>query len=54
MKYSMVKQFSNAAIDNAFSFVFKIVDFLKDQFPLEQQLPIVTYEALVTEKDEAI
>ena len=29
MKYSMVKQFSNAAIDNAFSFVFKIVDFGK-------------------------
>jgi len=29
MKYTMVKQFSNAAIDNAFSFVFKIVDFGK-------------------------
>ena len=29
MKYSMVKQFSNAAIDNAFSFIFKIVDFGK-------------------------
>lgn len=29
MKYSMVKQFSNAAIDNAFSFVFKIADFGK-------------------------
>lgn len=29
MKYSMVRQFSNAAIDNAFSFVFKIVDFGK-------------------------
>lgn len=29
MKYSMVKQFSNAAIDNAFSFVFKIIDFGK-------------------------
>jgi len=29
MKYSMVKQFSNAAIDNMFSFVFKIVDFGK-------------------------
>ena len=29
MKYSMVKQFSNAAIDNAFNFVFKIVDFGK-------------------------
>lgn len=29
MKYSMVRQFSNAAIDNAFSFIFKIVDFGK-------------------------
>lgn len=29
MKYTMVKQFSNAALDNAFSFVFKIVDFGK-------------------------
>lgn len=29
MKYSMVKQFSNAAIDNAYSFIFKIVDFGK-------------------------
>ncbi|MCL1865239.1 MAG: hypothetical protein FWF73_05450 [Spirochaetes bacterium] len=29
MKYSMVKQFSNFAIDNAYSFVFKIVDFGK-------------------------
>jgi len=29
MKYSMVRQFSNAAIDNAFTFVFKIVDFGK-------------------------
>ena len=29
MKYGMVKQFSNAAIDNAYSFVFKIVDFGK-------------------------
>jgi len=29
MKYSMVKQFSNAAIDNAFGFIFKIVDFGK-------------------------
>lgn len=29
MKYSMVKQFSNAAIDNVFKFVFKIVDFGK-------------------------
>jgi len=29
MKYSMVKQFSNAAIDNAYSFVFKIIDFGK-------------------------
>ena len=29
MKYSMVRQFSNAAIDNAFSFVFKIIDFGK-------------------------
>lgn len=26
MKYSMVKQFSNAAIDNAYNFIFKIVD----------------------------
>ncbi|MCL1833321.1 MAG: hypothetical protein FWG49_02360 [Leptospirales bacterium] len=29
MKYSMVKQFSNIAIDNAYSFVFKVVDFGK-------------------------
>ncbi len=29
MKYSMVKQFSNAALDNIFKFVFKIVDFSK-------------------------
>ena len=29
MKYSVVKQFSNVAIDNAYSFVFKIVDFGK-------------------------
>lgn len=29
MKYTMVKQFSNAVIDNIFSFVFKIVDFGK-------------------------
>jgi hypothetical protein len=29
MKYSMVKQFSNSAIDNAYTFVFKIVDFAK-------------------------
>lgn len=29
MKYSMVKQFSNAAIDNVFTFFFKIVDFGK-------------------------
>lgn len=29
MKYSMVKQFSNAAIDNVFNFGFKIVDFGK-------------------------
>lgn len=29
MKYSMVRQFSNAAIDNAYTFVFKIVDFGK-------------------------
>ncbi|HOO71296.1 MAG TPA: hypothetical protein PK926_06000 [Spirochaetota bacterium] len=29
MKYSMVKQFSNSAIDNAYTFVFKIVDFGK-------------------------
>lgn len=29
MKYTMVKQFSNAVIDNMFSFVFKIVDFGK-------------------------
>ncbi len=29
MKYGMVKQFSNAAIDNAYSFIFKIVDFGK-------------------------
>lgn len=29
MKYSMVKQFSNAAIDNVFNFFFKIVDFGK-------------------------
>lgn len=29
MKYSMVKQFSNAAIDNAYTFIFKIVDFGK-------------------------
>ncbi len=29
MKYSMVKQFSNAAIDNAFNFFFRIVDFGK-------------------------
>lgn len=35
MKYTMVKQFSNAAIDNVFNFVFKIWDFLK-----------VMYEAL--------
>ncbi len=35
MKYTMVKQFSNAAIDNAFNFVFKFIDFFK-----------VLYEAL--------
>jgi hypothetical protein len=29
MKYSMVKQFSNSAIDNAYNFIFKIVDFAK-------------------------
>lgn len=29
MKYTMVKQFSNAVIDNMFGFVFKIVDFGK-------------------------
>jgi hypothetical protein len=29
MKYTMVKQFSNAAIDNLFSFFFKIWDFIK-------------------------
>ena len=29
MKYSVVKQFSNFAIDNAYSFVFKIIDFGK-------------------------
>ena len=29
MKYSVVKQFSNVAIDNAYSFIFKIVDFGK-------------------------
>ncbi len=29
MRYTLVKQFSNAAIDNAYSFVFKIVDFGK-------------------------
>ncbi|MCL2154321.1 MAG: hypothetical protein FWH53_01515 [Leptospirales bacterium] len=29
MKYSVVKQFSNVAIDNAYTFVFKIVDFGK-------------------------
>ena len=29
MKYSVVKQFSNFAIDNAYSFVFKVVDFGK-------------------------
>lgn len=29
MKYTMVKQFSNAVIDNMFQFVFKIVDFGK-------------------------
>ncbi len=29
MKYSMVKQFSNAALDNIFSFFFKWVDFAK-------------------------
>ncbi len=29
MKYTMVKQFSNAVIDNMFSFIFKIVDFGK-------------------------
>jgi len=29
MKYTMVKQFSNAAIDNAFNFVFRIIDFGK-------------------------
>jgi hypothetical protein len=35
MKYTMVKQFSNAALDNAFKFVYKIIDFFK-----------VLYEAL--------
>ena len=29
MKYTMVKQFSNAVIDNMFGFIFKIVDFGK-------------------------
>ncbi|MBN1533700.1 MAG: hypothetical protein JXA20_13605 [Spirochaetes bacterium] len=29
MKYTMVKQFSNAALDNIFSFFFKFVDFFK-------------------------
>ena len=29
MKYTVVKQFSNFAIDNAYSFVFKVVDFGK-------------------------
>ncbi len=29
MRYTLVKQFSNAAIDNAYTFVFKIVDFGK-------------------------
>lgn len=29
MKYSMVKQFSNASLDNVFKFFFKIVDFSK-------------------------
>jgi hypothetical protein len=29
MKYTIVKQFSNAAIDNIYNFVFKIVDFFK-------------------------
>jgi hypothetical protein len=29
MKYTMVRQFSNAAIDNIFSFFFKFVDFFK-------------------------
>ena len=29
MKYTVVKQFSNFAIDNAYSFIFKIVDFGK-------------------------
>ncbi|MCU0847720.1 MAG: hypothetical protein MUD12_07515 [Spirochaetes bacterium] len=29
MKYSMVKQFSNGAIDNIYNFFFKIVDFFK-------------------------
>ncbi len=29
MKYSMVKQFSNASVDNAFKFFFKIIDFGK-------------------------
>jgi hypothetical protein len=29
MKYSMVRQFSNAAIDNLYTFFFKIWDFAK-------------------------
>ena len=29
MKYTMVKQFSNAVIDNMFGFIFNIVDFGK-------------------------
>ena len=29
MKYSVVRQFSNFAIDNAYSFVFKVIDFAK-------------------------
>lgn len=34
MKYSMVRQFSNGAIDNAYSFLFKLVDFFKVLYEL--------------------
>ena len=34
MKYTMVRQFSNGAIDNIYSFMFKIVDFFKVLYEL--------------------